>query len=346
MGLLKRIEDFDGFSAVRRVSPESISGQLIEAVRKLDEREELEPYIRLIRHDPNETPHGPAEIADIFTHPSLLDFGDDVAAAKVSIQKLTGMAAFILKGRSFETVKPRDVAHQIYRLEKITGLAIAVFAASGTVLDAAKEQFVSTALRLGCNYSIFDAVDLARLFVAYGFLCPRDARKIISGRCACGYSPTNRLLNIFQKDALGALGHAHTSREPAGMIVLPPGSGKTRIAAEDALRANAEHGLYVAHAKEIVDVAQSEFEAVFGKQDVKRHNSWEGLATPKRVGTSRVRAKPAIRGHFKTGHGRSGTLDVVPVAGHLRPPHRFARGIANACVRGERPVRSRYREAY
>jgi len=158
MGLLKRIEDFDGFSAVRRVSPESISGQLIGAVRKLDEREELEPYIRLILHDPNETPHGPAEIADIFTH-------------KVSIQKLTVMAAFILKGRSFETVKPRDVAHQIYRLEKITGLAIAVFAASGTVLDAAKEQFVSTALRLGCNYSIFDAVDLARLFVAYGFLC-------------------------------------------------------------------------------------------------------------------------------------------------------------------------------
>jgi hypothetical protein len=34
----------------------------------LDEREELEPYIMLILHDPNETPHGPAEIVDIFTH--------------------------------------------------------------------------------------------------------------------------------------------------------------------------------------------------------------------------------------------------------------------------------------
>jgi hypothetical protein len=30
--------------------------------------------------------------------------------------------------------------------------------------------------------------------------------------------------------------------------------------------------------------------------------------------TSRVSAKPAMRGHFKTGHSRPGTLDVVPIA--------------------------------
>ena len=29
---------------------------------------------------------------------------------------------------------------------------------------------------------------------------------------------------------------------------------------------------------------------------------------------SRVSAKPAMRGHFKTGHSRPGTLDVVPIA--------------------------------
>jgi len=241
----------------------------------LDEREELEPYLRLILHDPNETPHGPAEIADIFTH-------------KLSIQKLTGMAAFILKGRSFPTVKPRDVAHQIYRLEKITGLAIAVFAAPGTILDSAKEHFVSTALRLGCNYSIFDAVDLARLFVAYGFLCPRDARKIISGRCACGYSPSKRLLNIFQNDALEALSRAHSRREAAGLVILPPGSGKTRIAAEDVFRASAQHALYVAHTAEILDVAQSEFEAVFGELNVKLHSTWAGLSTPHRVNITTI----------------------------------------------------------
>ncbi len=125
-GLLKSVNDFDSFSAVRDVRPESVPEQLIRAVQKLDEREELEPYLRLILHDPNETPHGPAEIADIFTH-------------KLSIQKLAGMAAFILKGRSFKTVRPRDVAHQIYRLEKIAGLAIAIMAAPGTTTHLENE---------------------------------------------------------------------------------------------------------------------------------------------------------------------------------------------------------------
>jgi superfamily II DNA or RNA helicase len=275
LGLLKRIDDYDSFIAVRDVPPDSISRALIEAVRELDEKEELEPYLRLILHDPNETPHGPAEIADIFTH-------------KLSIQKLAGMAAFILKGRSFKTVRPQHVAHQIYRLEKISGLAIAIFAAPGTILDGAKEHFVSTALRLRCNYSIFDAMDLARLFVAYGFFCPRDARKIVFGRCICGYSPIKRLLNVFQKDTLAALQTAHSKREPAALIVLPPGSGKTRIAAEDARRARAKHVLYLAHTAEILDVAVSEFEAVFGKRNVKLHEAWKELAAPGRVNITTI----------------------------------------------------------
>ena len=32
------------------------------------------------------------------------------------------------------------------------------------------------------------------------------------------------------------------------------------------------------------------------------------------LGSSRVSAKPAMRGHFKTGHSRPGTLNVVPIA--------------------------------
>ena len=71
--------------------------RVISFCPRVDGHEELEPYIRLILHDPNETPHGPAEIADIFTH-------------RLSIHKLSGMAAFILKGRSFPTVRPKDVA--------------------------------------------------------------------------------------------------------------------------------------------------------------------------------------------------------------------------------------------
>ena len=61
------------------------------------------------------------------------------------------MAAFILKGKSFQTVRPIDVAHQIYRLEKIDGLEFALFVAAGVVLDAAKEQFCSTSERSEFN---------------------------------------------------------------------------------------------------------------------------------------------------------------------------------------------------
>ena len=96
------------------------------------------------------------------------------------------------------------------------------------------------------------------------------------------------MLNIFQKDALAALESAHIHREAAGLIVLPPGSGKTRIAAEDAHKNNAQHVLYLAHTNEILDVAQSEFEAVFGQSDVKRHDSAAGLSDPSRVNITTI----------------------------------------------------------
>jgi superfamily II DNA or RNA helicase len=183
------------------------------------------------------------------------------------------MAAFILKGKSFPTVRHADVAHQIYRLKKIDGLKFAVFATPGTVLDPAKEQFCTTCEEIGCQYSIFDAVDLARLFVAHGFLCPRDARRISVGRCKCGYSPRKRILNLLQKEALGGLSTAHALGQKAGLIVLPPGSGKTRIAAEDSKTIGASRVLYVAHTHEILDVAQSEFEAKFSVENVVRLDS-------------------------------------------------------------------------
>jgi hypothetical protein len=36
-------------------------------MKRLDEREEIEPMLRLIPVDKGETPHGPEEIRDIFT---------------------------------------------------------------------------------------------------------------------------------------------------------------------------------------------------------------------------------------------------------------------------------------
>ncbi len=163
MASLIKIDDFDNFKQVSGFPPVTITKELLDTVRKLDERKELEPFIRSILFDSSDTPHGPAEIVDILTH-------------KVSVKGKSGLAGFIIKGKSFPKVRPKHVSHQIYRLEKIDGLRFAVFAASGTILDKAKEQFCSTAERLKCLYAIFDAVDLARLFTAFGFFCPRDAR--------------------------------------------------------------------------------------------------------------------------------------------------------------------------
>jgi superfamily II DNA or RNA helicase len=269
------IEDFDNFREVKDFPPQEVPDKLIQSIRQLDEREELEPYIRSILSDSSSTPHGPAEIVDILTH-------------HVTIQGNSGLAAFILKGRSFPTVRPSHVSHQIYRLEKIEDLSFAVFAASGTILDAAKEQFCSTAARLGIKYALFDATDLARLLLAHGFFCPRDCRRIVAGRCRCGYSPKKRILNHLQVDSLRALSECHAIGQSSGLVVLPPGSGKTRIAAEDAKSFRAKHVLYVAHTHEILDVAQSEFEAVFGRKRVSRHESRRELRDPNRVNLATI----------------------------------------------------------
>lgn len=257
MSLLIPIEAFDNFKEAKEFSASDVTPELVSAVKKLDEREELEPFLRSILADFCQTPHGPMEIADIFTH-------------RVTVKGQHGLAAFILKGKSFPTVRQSDVSHQIYRLKKIDGLKFAVFAAPGTILDPAKEQFCTTCEEIGCHYSIFDVVDLARLFVAHGFLCPRDANRISAGRCKCGYSPPKRILNLLQKEALEGLSTAHALKQKAGLVILPPGSGKTRIAAEDAKVLNPNRVLYVAHTHEILDVAQSEFEAKFGADNVVR----------------------------------------------------------------------------
>jgi superfamily II DNA or RNA helicase len=169
---------------------------------------------------------------------------------------------------SFSGSGHKDVAHQIYRLSKISGLQSAFFAASGTILDASKEQFCSTCKQLGLSYAILDAHDMGRLFVAYGFICPKDGQKISAGRCRCGYSPHNRIPNVLQTEALRELIGTRATRNKSAVVVLPPGSGKTRIGAEDAKKSGAKAILYVAHTHEILSVAKSEFDAVFGSANV------------------------------------------------------------------------------
>jgi hypothetical protein len=272
---LVRLDDIDSFREARDHPADTISHHVIAAVRGMDEREVLEPSIRAIVTDVGDTPHGPAEIVDIFTH-------------KLMFRRRPTVSAFILKGKSTRTVRPKDVAHQIYRLEKITGLDLAVLGYSGTLLDAAKEHFLATTARLGCRALLLDAVELARLLAAYGFLCPRDGLRIAAGRCKCGYSPSYRILNALQDETLDELQRAHRLRQPKGLVILPPGTGKTRIAAEDANRLGARHVLYLAHTHEILDIAQSEFEAVFGAASVRRHVHRNSLSELGRVNLATV----------------------------------------------------------
>ena len=256
-GRLVRLEEFDRFRTVLRHAPEEVDEVVLASVRNLDERTELEPALRSILTDVGDTPHGPAEIVDVLTH-------------KLTLNRKSGVAAFILKGKSFPKVRPPHVSHQIYRLEKIADLAYAVLAATGVILDQAKEQFISTAARVCEAYCLLDAHDLGRLLIGFGFLCPRDGRRISAGRCTCGYSPKKRILNVLQKETLKELATAHGLGQSAGLVILPPGSGKTRIAARDAQAMKSNRVLYVAHTHEILDVAEAEFGAVFGPERVDR----------------------------------------------------------------------------
>jgi superfamily II DNA or RNA helicase len=250
----------DNFEAVRGIAPRQIAAGAIATVRDLDEKEEIEPWIQAILYDTNRTPHGPSEIADILTH-------------KLRVKGIDGLAAFILKGKSFPTVRPTHVAHQIFRLERLQGLNFAIFAASGNILDEAKEQFIAIAQRLDWEYAIFDAHDLARLFTAFGFICPRDGERIRGGRCTCGYSPGNRTSNLLQRDALQELGTTHDLRQEAGVIILPTASGKTRIAVIDVHRVAAQMCVYVAHSHEILESAEEEFLREFPLTEVRRFDT-------------------------------------------------------------------------
>lgn len=274
-GRLLSLDNIRAFERVKGTPADSLNEKVVATVRVLDEKLELEPYIRSILVDANATPHGPAEVADIIT-------------PKLAVDAKSVLSAWILKGKSFGTVRPKDVSHQIYRLEKIADLGLAVFAYTGNVLDAAVEQFISTAKRLMCSYVILDAVEIGRLLVAYGYLCPRDGSRITSGRCECGYASEFSPPNILQLEAHGALIEAHSVGQAGGLLVLPTGAGKTRLAAEDAYRSNPSRVLYVAHRQEILDVAQDEFEHVFSGREVVRHTTGSSLLKPGRVNLATI----------------------------------------------------------
>jgi hypothetical protein len=88
MARLIKMHEIDEFSEVKTIPDGAVTSQIISNIRRLDEKSELEPLIRNIIYDPNSTPHGPTEIADIIT-------------THVHIRGKKQLAAFILKGKSY-----------------------------------------------------------------------------------------------------------------------------------------------------------------------------------------------------------------------------------------------------
>jgi len=161
MGQLIKIQDIDQFFEVVNVPDAAITSKILEGVRQLNEPRELEPMLREILWDPNETPHGPTEIADILT-------------TQIRIRGERCLAAFVIRGKHFAKVRSQDIEHQIIRLRQLPDLGLMALIAVGHFQDSAQRDFLQVAKDTGCDYLIIDAVDCARLLLAYEKICPSD----------------------------------------------------------------------------------------------------------------------------------------------------------------------------
>jgi len=175
MGSLIKIHDIDEFSEIKAIPDASINDDILTNIRNLDEEKELERFAREILYDPNNTPHGPTEIADILT-------------SHCHIKGNKSLAAFVLKGKSYKNVSSRKVTHQFVKIRQVSGIDLMVFGAVGNIQDDAQKDFIQIAMDYGCYYLIIDAQDWARLLIAYEKVCPKDGSPYDeTGSCLKGH---------------------------------------------------------------------------------------------------------------------------------------------------------------
>jgi len=177
---LIEVSAIDEFFEIQRIPRATISKQIVQTIRSLNEEDELEPLLRDIIHDYNETPHGPTEIADILTT-NLHVHGE---------KKVTGI---VLKGKSFTKVSSKDVTHQIQRIKYIPDIGLMILCVVGDIQDDAQRDFIDIAKSAGSAYLIIDAIDCARLLIAYGEVCHHDGLPFdADGRCSNGHEKSNK----------------------------------------------------------------------------------------------------------------------------------------------------------
>lgn len=175
MARLIEIKEIDEFSNIVGVPNSAINETVLTNIKKLDEKTELEQSVREILFDPNETPHGPTEIADILT-------------THVHVRGEKRVAAFVLKGKGCQSVSSRNVTHQFVKLWQVPEIGLMIFGAVGNIQDDAQRDFIEAATKANCDYLIIDAVDWARLFISYEKLCAKDGIPYDdAGRCKNGH---------------------------------------------------------------------------------------------------------------------------------------------------------------
>ena len=174
MGKLIKTFEIDEFNNMAVIPAAAISQEIIDNIKDLNEKTEIEPFIREIIYDPNETPHGPTEIADIIS--------------SVNLRGSKTLTAFVIKGKSFGNVKSTDVAHQFMKLQTFPGLGLLIFVAVGNIHDDAYRDFIQTADNYDCDYLVIDAHELSKLFIAYDKVCPKDGLPFgETGGCSNGH---------------------------------------------------------------------------------------------------------------------------------------------------------------
>ena len=217
MGRLIKIQDLDQFYEVVNIPGAAITADILESVRQLDERQDLEPMLREVLCDPTETPHGPTEIADILT-------------TKVRVRGEQRLAAFVVKGKSFAKVRSKDIDHQIIRLRQLPNLGVMALVAVGHIQDSAQRDFLQMAKDAGCDYLIIEALDCARLLLAYEKICPSDGTPYDpNGSCRRDHMRDEGIpLNIRSRDGvhyeipqLRDVSHVGARRLTATVLVDP-----------------------------------------------------------------------------------------------------------------------------
>ena len=209
------LEQIDEFHVARRLPRTALDEKVVAGVRTLDERLHVEPFIRSILADFTNTPHGSSEIADILT-------------THVNLEGRSCHTAFVIKGKSTPKITSKNTGYQIMRLRQVPGLDLMILLAGGDIQDDIKRDLLFQAESVECDYMIVDTMDVARLFVAYHKVCPKDGFPFEQGRCPhCGTSsdqPIELRISLFDEPAYEVLrledvSHSGAKRYSANILV-------------------------------------------------------------------------------------------------------------------------------